>query len=323
MHMSDGFHWPPEALDLIVSAIAKLIRGRQGVIDFFRGANVPLPILGQAISAHRDDPKMAKAKIARIVLVALNDAGDARAAHTARNEIVRRVVQWDDFTTAWPDDQLEAEGLVARIRSLVDKKDSFTRMKEERDRERRQNQEEHEKKAKAVRLKTEQIRLCKKDFYALFGETNPWRRGKALESVLNRLFKAYGIGLRDAFTIRGTQAEGVVEQVDGVIELVNIPYVVEIKWHTEAIGAEHLAQHLVRVFRRMSKRGIFFSASGFTAPAVTACRDWKAHGGMCVLAELEELVYVLDNDIDLATYLNAKVFEMDQADNPLFRPSRS
>jgi restriction system protein len=53
---------------------------------------------------------------------------------------------------------------------------------------------------------------------SLFAQSDPHKRGKALEGVLNRLFKAGGISVRDAFVLR-VDGEGVVEQVDGVIEL--------------------------------------------------------------------------------------------------------
>jgi restriction system protein len=47
----------------------------------------------------------------------------------------------------------------------------------------------------------------------------PYRRGKLFESVLNRLFAAESILIREAFTLVGDEGEGVVEQIDGAIEL--------------------------------------------------------------------------------------------------------
>ncbi len=54
---------------------------------------------------------------------------------------------------------------------------------------------------------------------ALFGESNSQKRGKSLEGVLNRLFEASGILVREAFTLTGAQGEGIVEQIDGVVEI--------------------------------------------------------------------------------------------------------
>jgi restriction system protein len=46
---------------------------------------------------------------------------------------------------------------------------------------------------------------------------NPHIRVLALESVMNKLFKAYGILVKEAFTLRGDKGEGIIEQIDGVI----------------------------------------------------------------------------------------------------------
>jgi hypothetical protein len=140
----------------------------------------------------------------------------------------------------------------------------------------------------------------------LFAEGNPQRRGKALESVLNRLFEVEGILVREAFTITGDHGEGVVEQIDGVIELDGALYLVEVKWLAEPLGKEATAPHLVRVFNRGDVRGLLVSASGFTAPAVTGHRDALAHK-VVVLCELRELVLLLEQQGDLKGLLLEKV----------------
>ena len=48
----------------------------------------------------------------------------------------------------------------------------------------------------------------KADLFALFGEKNPWQRGKQLESVLNRLFALDGLSIREAFHLNGDESEG-------------------------------------------------------------------------------------------------------------------
>ena len=64
----------------------------------------------------------------------------------------------------------------------------------------------------------ERIEQVKREFFALFAETDAHRRGTALEAVLNRFFAAYGIQVREAFTLR-LDGAGAVEQIDGVVEL--------------------------------------------------------------------------------------------------------
>lgn len=54
------------------------------------------------------------------------------------------------------------------------------------------------------------------ELFALFALSDAWARGKKLESVLSRLFKASDILVREAFSLKGDQSQGVVEQIDGV-----------------------------------------------------------------------------------------------------------
>ena len=56
--------------------------------------------------------------------------------------------------------------------------------------------------------------------------------------------------MRDAFVLRGSEREGVVEQIDGVIELDGHLYFVEMKWWENSIGVPEISQHLVRVYSR-------------------------------------------------------------------------
>ena len=47
-------------------------------------------------------------------------------------------MEFESFDLCWPEDQLKAKGVVTTIREAVNAKDSFTRMKQERDAEREQ-----------------------------------------------------------------------------------------------------------------------------------------------------------------------------------------
>jgi len=151
----------------------------------------------------------------------------------------------DDYSTCWPNDRLEAKGLVGEIRRVVDVKDSFTRMKLEREQAVRDHRNQQEQKARESQRKREELKQIKNDFYRLFAESNPRRRGILLESVLNRLFSATGIAIREASTRVGEPGEGIVEQIDGVIELDGEIYLVEMKWLKGTVGKGDVSQHLV------------------------------------------------------------------------------
>jgi restriction system protein len=134
---------------------------------------------------------------------------------------------------------------------------------------------------------------------------DPHRRGKALEGVLNRLFSAFNVLVREGFTLR-IDGAGVVEQVDGVIEFDGHIYLVEMKWWDTPLGVGEVSQHLVRLFGRHEVRGLFIAANGYTAPAIEQCRGTLSQR-VIVLMTLEEIVRMLEEDRSLLTMLSRKV----------------
>jgi restriction system protein len=219
----------------------------------------------------KDRESITKYDIGRTVLARLNEKGEMTLGE--RREILKRVIEFEDFSTCWPSDQLKARGLVAQIRQVVNVKDSFTRMSLEREHERKQRQAEQKAKLREMEKRQATLSAIKADLFALFTEQNAWMRGKKLESILNRLFDVYGILVQEAFTITGSEAEGIVEQIDGVVEIQGELYLVEMKWWHEALGVGDVSQHLVRVYHRGNVRGIFISASGYTDAAITTCKE--------------------------------------------------
>ena len=65
---------------------------------------------------------ISKFEIARTMLSRLNEEGDR--ALQQRREVVKRVCEFEDFSTGWPDDQLKAQGLVAQVQKVVNVKSS-------------------------------------------------------------------------------------------------------------------------------------------------------------------------------------------------------
>jgi hypothetical protein len=315
---TETWHYPPELVELTVKAISLLNKGKAGELDFFRGAGVPRSVLADVEEQVAIDKNaISKAEIARRVITRLNDAGDAMLG--PRREILNRIVQIDSFEHCWPDDRLPAKGVVAEIRDVVNKHDSFTRMKQEYEREhaerRRANREaiERRERERAARAQV------KSDLFALFSEKNPYRRAKQLESVLNRLFVLDGLSVRESFHLTGDEGEGIVEQIDGVIELDGEIYLVEMKWLEQPVGVADIAPHFVRVFSRDAARGIFISASSFTEPAITQSKQALAKM-VSVLCELEELVHLLERNADAREYFREKVRAAITERRPLHRP---
>lgn len=70
----------------------------------------------------QDKNNISKYEIVRDVIIRLNEAGDV--ALRERREIIKRVFEFKDFSGCWPDDQIPARGLVARVRESINHTDS-------------------------------------------------------------------------------------------------------------------------------------------------------------------------------------------------------
>jgi restriction system protein len=313
------YHFPPELFGLLIEVIPLLNPRKRDVVVFFRGAGVPKEMTDVLAQKLRDAPNdINKYEMTRVVLDRLNARGEPLLA--VRREVLRRVVEFTTFDACWPDDQLKAKGLVASIRDVVNQKDAFTRMAQERDHERQARLAQAEALAKERRQRITKIASAKAEFYALFSaQLSPQARGKLLEAALNNLFAAYGILVREAFHLVGQEGEGIVEQIDGVIELKGALYFVEMKWYTNPVGVAEISPHLVRLMGRAQARGIVISASKFTDPAILMAREFLQQK-VVVLATLEELVRVLDQQDELSEFWDKKVQAAQMYKSPYFNP---
>jgi len=302
--MEITFHYPPELLELLIKTIPLLCPSKPSVLLFFQGAGVDsedLQDVRKRVKENKDS--INKYEIVRTVLARVNSAGEKGLG--VRREILKRVVEFEDFSACWPDDQLKAKGLVAEIRRVVDVKDSFTRMKQAKEEEGKKHQAEHEARIQSIRKGQEEFDAIKKDFYSLFSMKDANKRGILLETVLNKLFKANGILIREAFR-RSEEAIGVVEQIDGVIEIDGYLYLVEMKWWKDPLGKSEVAPHLVRIFNRGHAGGILISASGFTEPAILDCKEALTQK-IVVLCELQEFIHLLESRSNLKDFLKSKI----------------
>jgi len=315
--MDITFHYPPELMNLLIDAIPLLNKTKKDVFLFFKGAGVAdllvhLPLL----QWRKDKDSISKFEITRQVLTELNAKGEKCLRE--RREVLKRVVEYESFSSCWPADQLKAKGLVAEIQKVVNVKDSFTRMAKEREAEQQENKANKQAELDKIIKKKEDIEKARNALCSLFSEMDKHKRGKALESVLNSLFKTYGILVREAFSICGEEKEGIIEQVDGVIELEGHLYFVEMKWWKDPIGVPEISQHLVRVYHRAEGRAIIISASDFTDPALTTCKD-ALQQKVVVLCTLQEIVMLLEKQGDLLSFFKQKTNSAMIDRNPYFK----
>lgn len=287
-----AYHYPPELFQLLVDTIPRLCRSKRDVLLFFRGAGVKESMLGDLERRLTEDAStINKFDMARTLLTRLNEAGDFALGE--RRALLQRVHDFEDFSTCRDNDRLAAQGLVGQIRQVVNVKDSFTRMRHEREKEVRKHRNATRREAEVVRQKRETLDGIRRDLAQLFTMEDAHKRGILLEGVLNRFFEADGILVRESFTRAGEPGQGVIEQIDGVVELEGEIYLVEMKWLKDPVGLGDVSQRLVRVFGRHSSRGIFISYSGYTDAAITSCKEALVQA-VVVLCTLQELVLLLE-----------------------------
>jgi Restriction endonuclease len=302
----DPHHYPADVFNLLVDTIPLLCKTKNDVMLFFEGAGIHSEDLGPMWSKVRTDrDSVSKYHIVRDVLQKANKRGDGGLA--ARRELIKRVVEFEEFSACWPNDVYKAKSNVGDLRKIVQAKDAFTRMKQERDLAHEENARRVRAEKAAVIARRNKIEEIRDRLNALFAmDSEPQKRGKLLEGVLNDLFRAYGIHLKEDFKRINPTDGSVVEQVDGVIGFDNQLYLVEMKWLTNPVGVNDLAPHMVRLFSRADARGIFISTSDYTAPVISECANHLNNKTM-ILSSLKEFVMLLAAERDLVSMLREKV----------------
>jgi restriction endonuclease Mrr len=313
----DDYHFPPELFSLLKDAIPKLVRSKKDVLQVFRGAGVQSRTYRQLdCTVSKNPDSLYKYEIARKLLEDLNERGEAALAE--RRELLKCVVEWDDFSTCWEKNRAKAKGLVAEIRELVGKKDAFTRMNQERKKERRRSARQHQKKAKEAKERKKERESVQNELYSLFEIEDPQSRGKKFERVLTHLFELYNVSISSSFTRSSRRGGGVIEQVDGAIEIDGNIYLVEAKWYQQEIGVSEVSSHLQRIFQRADARALIISASGFSSAAVETAKEALSRK-VVVLCELEEVVRTFVEDTSFLKVLKKKIQAAELRKEPFVR----
>ena len=310
------YHYPTELFQLLTEAVPALCPRKRDVLLFFESAGVPAAVLLDHSNLLRTDPEeFRKHTVTKSLLMRINRRDDEMIRE--RRELLKRVVEWHDFTTCWPDDRDKAEALVARIKNLVGAKDAITRINEEREREAEARRAPYRAELERKQAAEARRQGLLDELRALHSERNAQLRGKKLEGTLNALFAHYGMLVREAFERRDPEL-GCLEQVDGVVDADSHLWLVEMKWHAERLGPEHVHTHMGRVFSRGEVRGVLVSASGYTDAAIEAARAANVLR-LCVLFELQEVLACVEGSHDLREVLKTKAAAASLDKNPLHR----
>ena len=303
---STTWHYPPDFMAMMVDTIPLLVRSKADLLAFFRGAGVPDDVLSPVrarLAADRDGVKMFD--IARHVLYGVNEMG-GDVGLQVRREIVKRVTQFTAFDKCYENNAMKARGGVKQISDFVRDRDTVTRLHDELERERSKAMAAATRKVEEQAQKRRNREAIARDLNALFASTNPQQRGKQLESVLNRLFRLDGVLVLEDFRRVAVSGNGVIEQIDGVIQFDGQTYLVEMKWWNERLGVADVSDHMIRVFSRAQSRGIYIVYPGYTSTAVDRVREQLGRAPF-VLCELEEVVHVLDTQTSVPDWLRPKV----------------
>ena len=186
-------------------------------------------------------------------------------------------------------------------------------MKQELEKERQKHQAERQK----------QLTEIKDELYSLFAmQTNQnQKRGKLLESILNRLFEVSDMLPREAFGLVSDEGEKIL--VSGVVEIDGYLYLVEMKWLRKPLGKAEILPHLEKTYsNRGHTRVILISTSGFTPLAIATCKEALSQK-ITVLCELKEIVTLLEwQKSGLKDFLRKKINVAVIKKEPLFKPSQ-
>ena len=294
-----AYHFTPDILKLAVEALSRLNSGKLDVVVWLRSAGVPEGMLQTweaKIRADRDSVR--KVELARDVLCKLNEGGDRYLAQ--RREVLKRLVETEDFSTCWPEDRLPAQGLVARLREVVNVKDSFTRMALEREREAKQEREKRDAELARAAEKRRQLDEVRRGLAELISsDATAQERGRQFERLLTRLFELSGIQASEPFRTHD-------EQIDGAVYFDSHLYLVEARWWRHRLQYRDVADLYIKLANRpRGTRGLCVSASDFTDGCVRECSSPQLP--LAVFVTLEDIVLSLESGRPLVDLLRRKV----------------
>ena len=323
MNTDVTYHFPPDLFELLVDALPLLVKGKGALLDVFRGVGMPRDLLDDVehqIITNRDGIK--KHEIARTLLQRLNNGGDREKFIRARRQLLRRVIEWEDFNTCYSENALKAQGAVAAIQRRVNAHDSFIRMANAREAELEAHRQAREAEALAIRQKSEERSMLSSEFGATAALQNGPERGRAVETVLNKIFNHFGISVREPFRVRCDETGKVLEQIDGAIEIDAKLCLAEIKWWSAPVGVPELQQHISRILLRGGSgavHGIYIACNGYSDTTVKTARDAIAAGCVIALCDMQDFVAILDGQVELREFLRTRVNAAILDKNPYLR----
>ncbi len=158
------------------------------------------------------------------------------------------------------------------------------------------------------------------DFSALYGmNEKPRERGDLLVDVLNRLFTLGDVSVGCSFEKRCDESGKATEIIDGVIELDENLYLVEVNWQELPIGLEEVQEHVKLLSsgeEGSATRGVIISFTGFTEFAVNATKEALVAGHLVVLCTVADFANVVEGEGHVDALLRTRVHIAAAEKNP-------
>lgn len=293
----------PGAYDALLEALAVVYWKKSDLERFLRSQLKGSPELLAGLNF--DDPKR---RTAEALVGALSQEEDKYQATSIA--LLEQLAAFDDFPhlRRWDDaDQLieNATAAVAEARKWVVEHSEITarrRAAEEQAAERReQDAARHSMSAKLAELK--QLYL---DWSS--DPRDPQSRGRALEGLLNSLFRLWDLTPRGPFVLAN-------EQIDGAFTFDTDDYILEARWRTDPTSRSDLDVFSSKLDRKArNTRGLFISVNGFAQTAIDAHRGV---GTGLILMDGTDLFLVLDERIDMTHLLERKRRHASETGDPM------
>lgn len=279
-----------DIVQLIINALVSVVWYKRDFFRILETCGVPRHIIDNAVESS-GGPKAPKIYIADSVITQLNRMGDEGLGPLRR--IIQQLISWRDFSSAA--DERQARNVIDRLKKVVGESDRETaEAREKRETERKRRQEELAEKTKKSAMLTE----LRDQYLGLISSTEPQKRGYALQDLLYKLFKLFGLTPSLPFRIVG-------EQIDGDFTLDGDDFLLEAQWEKDKPTAEELYSFQGKVARKFQgTRGLFISIAGFSPTSLEAFG--RGMPPNILLMDGEDLMYVLEERVDLGILLSEK-----------------
>ena len=279
-----------DVIQLIVNALVNVVWYKRDFYRILETCGVPQHVIDNAVN-NSGGYKAPKLYIADSVTRQLNRMGDEGLGPLRR--IIQQLINWRDFSSAA--DERQARNAIDRLKRVVGESDRETaEAREKREAERKRRQEELAEKTN----KSSMLAQLREQYYGMISSTEPQKRGYALETILYKLFKLFGLNPNPPFKIIG-------EQIDGSFTLHDDDFLLEAQWEKDKPTAEELYGFQGKVARKyLGTRGVFISIEGFSQTSLQALERGMTPN--ILLFDGEDLMYALEERIDLDTLISEK-----------------